>query len=175
MSIPKDALHGSNRGVRHYPPDVYRGSSGETSAWLRPSATPPDLVMPDGQTCEFIATSADTNGLFGLYRWTFGDDESGPGAHFHRTITEQFYVLSGHVRFYDGKTWTTAHPGDYLFVPEGGVHGFRGGGHAQMLLTFAPGGPREAYFENAANGLELPADREARHEYMIEHDNYFLD
>ena len=36
--------------------------------------------------------------------------------------------------------------GDFLFVPEGGIHGFRNesGAPASMLLLFAPGAPRAA-------------------------------
>ena len=29
----------------------------------------------------------------------------GPGPHFHRSISEAFYVLSGTVRLYDGTEW----------------------------------------------------------------------
>ena len=55
---------------------------------------------PDGR---YIATGDQTSGRFGLYRWTFGETETGPDPHFHRSISEQFYVLSGEVRLYDGR------------------------------------------------------------------------
>jgi quercetin dioxygenase-like cupin family protein len=53
------------------------------------------------------------------------------------------------VRLYDGARWLDAVVGDFLFVPEGGVHGFRNesGEPASMLLLFTPGAPREDYFE----------------------------
>ncbi|MFC3999310.1 cupin domain-containing protein [Nocardiopsis sediminis] len=174
VSLPRDVRAGpGRRGIRHYPPDIYRGNGGEVSAWLRPSSTEPDLTMGGGEKCEFIATGSDTNGRFGVYRWTFGEDETGPEAHFHRSITEQFYVLSGEVRLYDGETWVTGRAGDYFYVPEGGIHAFKGGGFASMLLSFAPGGPREAYFEALAAGGMSPDDD--RQEFMIRHDNHFLD
>jgi mannose-6-phosphate isomerase-like protein (cupin superfamily) len=106
------------------------------------------------------------------------DRPSGPDAHFHRTISESFYVLSGAVRLFDGDRWVDARPGDFLFVPPGGVHAFRNesGEPASMLLLFAPGAPREAYFEELAeieaSGREL-SDAEwtglyARHDqYMV--------
>ena len=100
------------------------------------------------------------------------EEESGPDPHFHRTISEQFYVLAGEVRLYDGRTWMTAHPGDFLYVPEGGIHGFRGSGGASMLLLFAPGGPREDYFETLARG-ELMTDDE-RTRFMETHDTHWL-
>jgi mannose-6-phosphate isomerase-like protein (cupin superfamily) len=38
----------------------------------------------------------------------------------YRGVSESFFVLSGTVRLYDGRQWTDARAGDYLFVPEGG-------------------------------------------------------
>ncbi|WP_236832796.1 cupin domain-containing protein [Blastococcus sp. KM273128] len=157
---------------RHYPPDLYRGTTGEVSAWLRPAAGEPDTTSANGVTCEFLATGAQTGGRFGLYRWTFGQEESGPAAHFHRSISEQFYVLSGHVSLFDGRSWKDAGPGDFLYVPEGGVHGFRGGDHATMLLMFAPGGPREEYFETLARGARMSPEERA--EFMLRHDTYWV-
>ena len=135
---------------RSYPPDTYHGESGEVSAWIRPSDTEPEITYSNGGTCEYVATGDQTGGRFGLYRWTFGDTESGPDPHFHKSITESFYVLTGSVRLYDGREWVTAQSGDFLHVPEGGLHGFRGSDHASMLLMFSPGAPREDYFETLA-------------------------
>ncbi|MEO9322964.1 cupin domain-containing protein [Nocardioides sp. C4-1] len=163
MSMP---LH------RPYPPDLYRGSTGEVSAWLRPDDAPPDLEYRSGGTCEYLATGDRTGGRFGLYRWTFGDTETGPDPHFHRAISEQFYVLSGEVTLYDGREWTTARSGDFLYVPEGGLHGFRGKDRASMLLMFAPGGPREDYFETLARGEEMTEEQRA--EFMVRHDTYWV-
>jgi mannose-6-phosphate isomerase-like protein (cupin superfamily) len=118
---------------RPYPPDTYCGDDGEVSAWLRGSDQPQDVTYRNGVTCEYLATGDRTAERFGLYRWTFGDDESGPDPHFHRSISEQFYVLSGEVRLYDGRQWVTARSGDFLYVPEGGIHGFRGADRASML------------------------------------------
>ena len=83
---------------RPYPPVTYDGEAGEVSAWLRRSSSAADVTYDNGVTCEYLATGDRTQGRFGLYRWTFGEHESGPDPHFHRTISEQFYVLSGEVR-----------------------------------------------------------------------------
>ena len=80
---------------RSYPPDAYTGDTGEPSAWIRPSDTTPEITYRGGGTCEYLATGDQTDGRFGLYRWTFGDAETGPDPHFHRSITEYFYVLTG--------------------------------------------------------------------------------
>jgi mannose-6-phosphate isomerase-like protein (cupin superfamily) len=159
---------------RPYPPDRYRGTTGETSAWVRRTDTEPDLSYRAGGSCEYLATGDRTHGTFGLYRWNFGSDASGPDPHFHRAINESFYVLSGEVELYDGTGWTTAHPGDFMFVPEGGLHGFRGSEHASMLLMFAPGGPREDYFETLATLAEHPMTEEERTEFMLRHDTYWV-
>lgn len=157
---------------RPYPADTYLGDGGEASAWIRRDDEPAHLTYPNGVRCEYLATGDKTAGRFGLYRWTFGENESGPDPHFHRSISEQFYVLSGEVRLHDGRSWVTAGPGDFLYVPEGGIHGFRGGGRASMLLMFAPGGPREDYFETLARGEEM--DREQWDAFMDRHDTYWV-
>jgi mannose-6-phosphate isomerase-like protein (cupin superfamily) len=157
---------------RSYPPDTYHGTGGEVSAWVRRTTEPPDLTFGNDVTCEYLATGDRTEERFGLYRWTFGEEEAGPPAHFHRAISEQFYVLSGQVQLYDGAAWVTAGPGDFLYVPEGGVHGFRGGGGASMLLMFAPGAPREDYFETLARGESLSEEQWA--DFMARHDTWWV-
>ena len=104
-----------------------------------------------------------------IARWKCG---SGPAPHFHRAITESFYVLSGEVQLFDGSGWRTARPGDLMFVPEGGLHGFRGADRASMLLLFAPGAPREDYFETLA--AAEPMSEEERAEFMVRHDTYWV-
>src|ERR1044072_8080515 len=69
---------------RPYPPDRYRGTTGEESGWIRPDDAEPEITYRSGGTCEYLATGDQTDGTFGLYRWTFGPDESGPDPHFHR-------------------------------------------------------------------------------------------
>lgn len=159
---------------RPYPPDLYRGATGEVSAWIRRDGTEPDLTYRNGGSCEYLATGDRTGTGFGLYRWNFGEGESGPEPHFHRAITESFYVLSGEVQLYDGTGWVTATTGDFLHVPEGGVHGFRGRDHASMLLLFTPGAPREDYFETLATIAEHPMSEEERTEFMLRHDTYWV-
>ena len=93
-------------------------------------------------------------------------------------MSESFFVLSGTVRLYDGRQWTDARAGDYLFVPEGGIHGFRNesGEPASMLLLFAPGAPREGYFEGLAQWA-LSGQRPDEHEqaqFMLRHDNIWI-
>ncbi|MFI7450121.1 cupin domain-containing protein [Nonomuraea sp. NPDC049714] len=157
-----------------YPPPRYEGDTGEVSAVFRAHTQPPDLSY-GGRDIHYLATGRTTQGAYGLYRWDFGPDESGPGPHFHKTISESFFVLRGTVRLYDGRGWREGREGDFLHVPPGGVHGFRNvvGEPASMLLLFTPGAPREEYFETLA---ELAAGRELGEEeaaaFFLRHDNY---
>ena len=160
-----------------YPEPVYLGDRGEVSARLRRVDAPAELRTGSG-FCHYLATSASTRGQFGLYRWDMGAGLSGPGPHFHRTMSESFFVLSGTVRLYDGKTWHDANPGDFCFVPEGGIHGFRNesGADASMLILFAPGAPREGYFEGltemAVDGKKMSDEELA--DFYLRHDNHWV-
>ncbi|GAA3683431.1 cupin domain-containing protein [Nonomuraea antimicrobica] len=141
-----------------YPPPHYEGDIGVVSATFRSGTQPADLSY-GGRNIHYLATGRSTGGAFGLYRWNFGPDESGPGPHFHRVMSESFFVLEGTVSLYDGERWREGRAGDFLHVPPGGVHAFRNviGAPASILLLFTPGAPREAYFETLA---ELAAGRE---------------
>ena len=160
-----------------YPNSQYLGNTGEASATLRPGDTAPDLVYPNGTRCSYIATGKTTRGLFGIYKWEMTGEPSGPGPHFHRTFTESFYVLSGAIRVYDGRAWVDAREGDFLHVPEGGIHGFRNELRepASMLIHFAPGAPREEYFESNARFARdgKPSDEEMA-EFYLRHDNHIV-
>jgi mannose-6-phosphate isomerase-like protein (cupin superfamily) len=150
-----------------YPEPVYLGESGEVSAVYRPAGQPAEVEYPNGTRGSYLATGKTTRGLFGLYHWEMAGPPTGPSAHFHRGFTESFYVLSGTVRIYNGREWLDTQPGDFIHVPEGGIHAFRNesGAPASMLIHFAPGAPREAYFEEnariAREGQADPAEVEA--------------
>jgi len=160
-----------------YPELRYTGSTGEVSASFRPRDHAPEVIYPTGTTVHYLAAGASTGSEFGLYRWDMGAIPGGPGPHFHKTISESFFVLSGTVRLFNGAVWTDASPGDFLFVPEGGIHAFRNesGIPASLLILFAPGAPREGYFEGLAEiaqGKELTEDERA--EFYLRHDNHWL-
>jgi mannose-6-phosphate isomerase-like protein (cupin superfamily) len=160
-----------------YPAPTYLGDGGEVLAQYRPVDTPPELPRPSG-AAHYLATGATTDGRFGLYRWDMGGDPGGAQAHFHRTFSESFFVLSGSVQLYDGSDWVDGRAGDFLHVPEGGLHGFRNesGEPASLLILFAPGAPREAYFEGLvemAEGRWKPSHEELQ-AFLEEHDNIYV-
>ncbi len=157
-----------------YPERRYLGEGGEVSARLRRASDPPELVLGNTHV-HYLATGTSTDGDFGLYRWEMSGTRGGAAPHIHRSFSESFYILSGSVRIYDGNDWVDAAPGDYVYVPPGGIHGFtnESDGPASMLILFARGAPREQYFERLPE-LATMSD-EDRTTFFQEHDNVYLD
>lgn len=121
---------------------------GDVSAVYRPVTDLPGLVGPIS-SMQFVAPGSVTRRQSGLFRRDMRPHSGGPEPHFHRTFSESFYILSGTVRLYDGERWLEAHAGDFLYVPKGGIHAFSqdAAEPASMLILFAPGTPRERYFQ----------------------------
>jgi mannose-6-phosphate isomerase-like protein (cupin superfamily) len=147
------------------------------SAVHRPAAVPAEVRTPDSAAA-YLVSGAMTGGDFGLYRWDMSGPPTGPGPHFHRTLSESFFILSGTVRIHTGGRWVDTGPGDFIHVPPGGIHGFRNesGAPASMLILFAPGAPRQGHFEGlaaTANGGEVPSEQELA-ECYLRHDNHWL-
>lgn len=160
-----------------YPDPVYLGDGGELSATLRSADTDPDLTYRTGGAVDYLATGGTTGGAFGLYRWNFGTAVTGPDPHFHRTMSESFFILDGTVAIHDGSDWRDTHTGDFVHVPPGGVHGFRNesGQRASMLLMFTPGAPREEYFETLKRlGEGLTMSEEEKRAFFEAHDNIWV-
>ena len=157
-----------------YPPPLYHDPQPRHSAVHRPAAAPPELVYPNGTRVSYLATGESTSGLFGLYRWECGPESTGPAAHFHRTMAESFFVLTGVVQIFDGERWVDAEPGDWVHVPPGGVHAFhnRSGEQSSMLIHFAPGAPREGYFEGQVRLGGMTDEEKAA--FYLEHDNIWV-
>ncbi|MGH2406659.1 MAG: cupin domain-containing protein [Candidatus Limnocylindrales bacterium] len=148
---------------------------GDVSASFRSGGGVPTLKL-GGTTARLIAPGSLTGERFGLFQWDMPAQAGGASPHFHRTFSESFYVLSGIVELYDGAGWTRAGQGDSLYVPEGGVHGFRNDADApaSMLILFAPGPPRERYFaelaEIMASGRGMSDDE--RTAWLAGHDQF---
>jgi mannose-6-phosphate isomerase-like protein (cupin superfamily) len=130
----------------------YAKDVGEVSAVRRLIDDVPQLAMRTGTHVRFVAPGSVTDKRYGLFEWNMGPQSGGPDPHFHKTFSESFYVTRGTVALFDGRTWLSAKPGEFVFVPEGGIHAFHNtsGEAASMLILFAPGPPRETYFEELA-------------------------
>jgi mannose-6-phosphate isomerase-like protein (cupin superfamily) len=84
--------------VPPYPEPRYLKDEPEASAWLRRSpesgGAPPDYET-FGTQYHYLANQQATGGDYGLYRVDIAPAGGGPGPHFHRAMSEAFFVLSG--------------------------------------------------------------------------------
>jgi mannose-6-phosphate isomerase-like protein (cupin superfamily) len=159
---------------------TYLRDAGEISAEFHARDEVESLTFrTSGTHVRFVAPGQATRGQFGLFEWNMRPRTDGAGAHFHRTFSESFYVMSGTVEFYDGNRWVPARAGDFLYVPMGGVHGFRALSDepSSMLILFAPGAPRERYFRELAvirdSGRTLTDDEWTA--FLAAHDQYSVE
>jgi quercetin dioxygenase-like cupin family protein len=157
---------------------TYLGDVGEINATYRSIGEVETLTRPT-VTNAFVATGSVTRGQFGLFQYTMAPRAGGPSAHFHKTFSESFYVVSGTVRLYNGDEWVSATAGDFLYVAEGGIHAFgnESDESAQILILFAPAPPRENYFRELAELIDSgrqPSPEEYT-EFLARHDQYMVE
>src|ERR671912_773609 len=129
------------------------GEQPDSHHFVGASAAP--TLQVGATTARLVATGSMTEERYGLFRWDMTARSGGATPHLHRTFSEAFYILTGSVAVYDGAVWRDAGPGDFLYVPPSGIHAFRNdsGADASMLILFAPGPPREAYFQELAERI----------------------
>lgn len=127
----------------------------------------------------FVAPGDLTGGRYGLYRFDLTPGTGGASPHLHTGFSESFYVLSGTLTLFDGRSWVPGGPGSFVHVPEHGVHGFRNDTTepASFLVLFAPGVAREDFFrelaETAASGRQLSEQELV--DFYQRHDQYMVD
>ncbi|HET8784670.1 MAG TPA: cupin domain-containing protein [Candidatus Limnocylindrales bacterium] len=133
-------------------------------------------IQVGATTARLVATGALTEGRYGLFRWDMSATSGGASPHYHKTFSEAFYVLGGRIGLYDGRDWREGGPGDFLYLPPGGIHAFRNdsGAAASMLILFAPGPPREDYFRELAERVTSGhhGTDEERTAFLAQHDQY---
>ncbi len=156
---------------------TYQGDGEFSSALVRADAAA-TIRMRSGTVAHLVAPGSSTAGRYGLFRWEMPARSGGAKPHFHRTFSESFYVLSGTIELCTGSAWQMAGADDFLYVPEGGIHGFRNDSDAaaSMLILFAPGHARERYFEELAeigrSARQLTEEEWA--ELYARHDQYMV-
>jgi mannose-6-phosphate isomerase-like protein (cupin superfamily) len=151
---------------------------GEVSAVLRRADRHPDVRIGTSARIYFLCTGSMTAEAFGAYLCEFPEPDPGAAPHIHTTLTESFFILDGTMQLYTGDAWVDVTRHDWMYVPEGGIHGFRhqDASPASMLLFYTPGPPREEFFEGLADlaaGRPLPGG-EALAAFMIRHDSRLL-
>jgi quercetin dioxygenase-like cupin family protein len=105
----------------------------------------------------FKISGKDTaEGLFALEQ-TF-HERGGPPRHLHPHQDEWFYAIEGTFQFEIGESKYTLDSGDSLLAPRNVPHvwAFVGTGMGRILVSFAPAGKMEAFFEHIAANHSMP-------------------
>ena len=159
---------------RHIPPPRYTRDEPEISAWLRRGTEPPDYTSSGVASTTIWPTSSHRRRLRPLPR-RHPSQRRRTGTTFPSGHVRGVLRLSGTIKLYDGADWLDGRQGDFLYVPPGGIHGFRNEADepASILMLFAPGAPREHYFEGMADLADLTDDE--RRESFIRHDSFFIE
>lgn len=107
-----------------------------------------------GDIYRFLATGRETAGTYVLFE-AIVPPGGGPPPHVHSREEEGFYVLSGEITFHVHDERIVATAGRFVNIPVGTPHAFKNesGQPASMLITLAPAGLEEMFFEC---GVELP-------------------
>jgi quercetin dioxygenase-like cupin family protein len=101
-----------------------------------------------GDVYRFLATGEDTGGKYAMWE-AIVPPGGGPPPHVHSREEEGFYILEGEVRFQIGDERLVAAPGTFANMPVGTPHSFKNESDrpARMLITVAPAGLEEMFFE----------------------------
>jgi len=101
-----------------------------------------------GDIYRFLATSGETGGRYSMFEATVLPG-GGPPPHIHRREDETFYVLEGEITFQVGDERRVAKSGTFVHMPIGILHAFKNetSQPAKMLISFAPAGLEEMFFE----------------------------
>jgi mannose-6-phosphate isomerase-like protein (cupin superfamily) len=132
--------------------------------------------MRNGVDITFLAKGVDTDGEFGLYRWDVAEEAVLAPPHFHKVISESFFIIEGTMTIIGDGVESKLGPGGFHFVQREGLHGFRNDhGPVSMLILFTPGTPREDFFallaERAAGTLQPTAEEWL--DLCAPHDQYY--
>ena len=94
-----------------------------------------------GQRTWVRATTDQTGGAMGLVEHLMTPGGGSP-YHVHHNEDEEFYIISGEVRFFSDGQSSVLGPGGFAFLPREIPHGFRveGDATARILLMITPGG-----------------------------------
>lgn len=114
-----------------------------------------------GDVYRFLAAGADTGGRYALWE-ALVPPGGGPPPHVHTREEEGFYVLDGEITFTVNGERMVATAGTFANVSPGTPHSFRNESDrpARMLITVAPAGLEEMFFEV---GVALPEGATTAH------------
>jgi uncharacterized cupin superfamily protein len=108
-----------------------------------------DVRAGMGVTMAFKTVGAQSAGQWLVLEYTAPPQFSGPPPHWHKIMTEIFYVLEGTLTLRAGDETIQAGPGGYAYVPPGTVHAFSNQTEApaKYLLIASPAGLEDYFAE----------------------------
>jgi quercetin dioxygenase-like cupin family protein len=124
---------------------------------LAPGEAP--RVAVGGTPVSFLADGGDTANRLGVSEHRMPPRAPGAPAHFHRDMTEMFYVVSGEALLTLGPQRRTATAGSFMLVPANTPHAFANPSDREtvLLVMFTPDHGRERYFLELSELLAAPA------------------
>lgn len=101
-----------------------------------------------GDVYRFLATARETDGRYAMWE-AIVPPGGGPPPHVHSREEEGFFVLEGEITFQIGEERLVATAGMFANMPIGVPHSFKNRSErpARMLITVAPAGLEEMFFE----------------------------
>ena len=127
-------------------------------------------ALPNGTTTFKVSSKDCQNDFFAMEHHHTA--KGGPPLHRHHIEDEWFYVLEGEYRVRVGDTLHTLHAGDSVLGPRGLPHAFAfvGPTSGRMLITYAPAGRMEEYFnfQDQHGGRSYASDAERARAFDID-------
>lgn len=132
-----------------------------------------------GIKIQVLASNKDTNGAYSLMHYTLPACILGAPPHYHKKMSEAFYVLEGKLSILQNDIWVTVKPGAYVLIPPGTTHGFRNdtSDETRFLILASPGGLENLY-DDLFNHIHIehswpPQDPLVLQNLGIAHDTYY--
>ena len=123
---------------------------------------------------------AGSDGGWTVIDYTLAPRQPGPPLHYHRHLTESFFVISGELRMQVGDREIDAGPGSYVLVPPGVAHTFANRTDQPVRILAQASSPEHKKFlleivEMAkAEGTWPPRDMRKLVELGESYDSYYL-
>ena len=143
-------------------------------------ATPKRTFQSLGSIIHIHATAEDSGGGYSMVEMVLPPYSPGAPPHYHKHMTESFYVLQGAMDATIGDTNRKIYPGEVAIVQPGVKHSFRNsGGQALRFLLIATPGGHDRFFFELIQWMERepqwpPRDKQALVDFGLKHDTYYL-
>jgi quercetin dioxygenase-like cupin family protein len=152
-------------------------ASASASALVRRAADAEVLEADPTSVITLLADADDTGGKLTSNLTHFEPGNAGAPPHQHSRGAELFYVLDGSLQMLLGGEVTVFGKGDLVVVPPGMHHAFAPapGASADVLIVFAPGTERFAYYRLLDRLHQGDASVQDLYDTQDRFDNHYVD